>query len=122
MLQSNRAETLALLQGWERKWEWDSGEVVDMSRHLDKAKLDEFDAWAKQEIDRREEIARDAEGWCNDMEVASGIWGRRGADANKLHVLIHRLRKAIGDAGFEPWCIEKRQWGVRVRLSEVMVE
>ena len=57
MLQSNRAETLALLQGWERKWEWDSGEVVDMSRHLDKAKLDEFDAWAKQEIDRREEIA-----------------------------------------------------------------
>ena len=57
MLQSNRSETLALLQGWERKWEWDSGEVVDMSHHLDKAKLDEFDAWAKQEIDRREEIA-----------------------------------------------------------------
>ena len=36
--------------------------------------------------------------------------------------LIHRLRKAVKDAGFDPWFIEKRQWGVRVRLRRVTVK
>ena len=64
----------------------------------------------------------DAEGWCNDMEVASAIWGRGVKDANNLHVLIHRLRKSVKGAGFDPWFVEKRQWGVRLRLRHVDVK
>lgn len=69
--------------------------------------------------DRLASTSAEDEGWCNDSEVAVQIWGRSGADANKLHVLIHRLRKAVEDAGFDPWFIEKRQWGVRARLRHV---
>lgn len=69
--------------------------------------------------DRVAGSAKDEEGWCNDRDVAVRIWGRNAADANKLHVLLHRLRKAVSGAGFDPWFIEKRQWGVRVRLRQV---
>lgn len=69
--------------------------------------------------DRLQGASVDTEGWCNDNDVAVGIWGKSAADANKLHVLIHRLRKAVKEAGFDPWFIEKRQWGVRVRLRRV---
>lgn len=77
-----------------------------------------------KELDAHRQAGLDpeAEGWANDNDVAVGIWGRNAADANKLHVLIHRLRKAVKDAGFDPWFIEKRQWGVRVRLRRVTVK
>lgn len=71
--------------------------------------------------DRHVQSTQEDEGWCNDNDVAVKIWGRGGADANKLHVLIHRLRKAVEEAGFDPWFIEKRQWGVRARLRHVKV-
>lgn len=72
--------------------------------------------------DRLAGHALDAEGWCNDMEIAGAIWGRGVRDANNLHVLIHRLRKSVKGAGFDPWFVEKRQWGVRLRLRHVDVE
>jgi hypothetical protein len=72
--------------------------------------------------DRAAGAGADAEGWCNDTDVAVAIWGRSAADANKLHVLIHRLRKAVSGAGFDPWFVEKRQWGVRVRLHQVTMQ
>ncbi len=70
-------------------------------------------------LDRQAGASREDEGWCNDTEIAVKIWGRAAADANKLHVLIHRLRKAVQAEGFDPWFIEKRQWGVRARLRHV---
>ena len=48
----------------------------------------------------------------------SGQWARRANDTNTLHVLVYRLRKAAEKAGFESWFIEKRQWGLRVRLAD----
>ena len=69
--------------------------------------------------DRVENSSKEEEGWCSDHDVAVRIWGRGAADSNKLHVLVHRLRKAVSGAGFDPWFIEKRQWGVRVRLRQV---
>jgi pSer/pThr/pTyr-binding forkhead associated (FHA) protein len=62
------------------------------------------------------------DGWLSDSEAGVGIWGRQGGhDARKLHVLIHRLRKELRAAGFDPWFIEKRRRAVRVALSDVVV-
>ena len=63
-------------------------------------------------------------GWCTDQEVAAGMWGRQrgGQDGNALNVLVHRVRREAGAAGFDPWCIEKRRKEIRIRVSEVAVD
>lgn len=62
-------------------------------------------------------------GWVNDEDVATGIWGRSQAsrDVNGLHVLLHRIRKELAEAGFDPWFIEKRRKCVRARFSKVVL-
>ena len=69
--------------------------------------------------DRNQGLGPTEEGWCNDQDVAKGIWGRLPREPNALHVLVYRLRKAVEKKGLDPWFIEKRQWGLRVRLSEI---
>jgi hypothetical protein len=65
--------------------------------------------------------ARDR-GWCGDDEVMAGVWGRaRPADDNALNVLVHRLRREILAAGFDPWFIEKRRRRLRARVASVAV-
>lgn len=60
-------------------------------------------------------------GWMSDDDVANALWGRGQAsrDDNALHVLIHRVRKEVAAAGFDPWFIEKRRRCVRARFSTV---
>lgn len=60
------------------------------------------------------------EGWCSDEEIMSGVWGRHG-DINKLHVLLHRLRADVREQGLDPWCIEKKQRYVRIRVLDAEV-
>ena len=72
--------------------------------------------------DREKGLGPTEEGWCNDQDVAKGIWGRLPKETNALHVLVYRLRKAVEKKGLDPWFIEKRQWGLRVRLSDVSLE
>lgn len=63
-----------------------------------------------------------ADGWLSDAEAGVGIWGRKGSeDARKLHVVIHRLRKELRQAGFDPWFIEKRRRAVRLALDAVAI-
>ena len=50
----------------------------------------------------------------------SGVWGRHG-DINKLHVLLHRLRADVREQGLDPWCIEKKQRYVRIRVLDAEV-
>lgn len=39
--------------------------------------------------------------------VARGVWGKRAQPGdNSLHVLVHRLRREIEGAGFEPWMLD----------------
>lgn len=60
--------------------------------------------------------------WCSDDDVSTAVWGRRGgADGNSLHVLVHRLRKELKEAGFDPWFLEKRRKAIRVALRDVQV-
>lgn len=62
-------------------------------------------------------------GWCDDEDVLVAVWGRaamRQAPSN-YSVLLHRLRKELEEAGFDPWFIEKRRGAIRLRLPEVEV-
>jgi hypothetical protein len=70
--------------------------------------------------DRADGLAEAKCGWSEDQEVQSGIWGKN-RDANKYHVLLHRLRADLREHGFDPWFIEKRTGSIRARLAEVHV-
>lgn len=56
------------------------------------------------------------EGWVDTASVITGVWGRGGATTNHLNVLVHRTRQQLEKKGFDPWCIEKRRGGVRLRV------
>jgi len=70
--------------------------------------------------DRAKDVLKDEIGWTPDDDVIVGVWGRAGlADgANRLKVLVHRLRAEIERAGFDPWFIERRRRFIRVRIRE----
>lgn len=74
--------------------------------------------------DRAEGVPRSDEGWCSDLDVAIGIWGRTDADTarNRLHVLIHRVRKKFERLGLGEELIETRRAAVRGRFQRVEVE
>ena len=77
---------------------------------------------AKRAVEARASTDPTVDSWCADEEVARDIWGRRGsADANSLHVLVHRLRKELKKAGFDPWFIEKRRKAIRIALRDVQI-
>jgi hypothetical protein len=75
----------------------------------------------QRQQDREAGLPRTERGWCADAEIVTGIWGKAGRneDPNRLHVLVHRLRKEIKAAGFDPWCIEKRHRYIRIRVADV---
>ncbi|MEQ1503841.1 MAG: FHA domain-containing protein [Myxococcota bacterium] len=80
-------------------------------------------ALARQAVRDREAGLGDAEaGWCSTDDALIAVWGRGQKDANHLNVLVHRLRGHLTDEGFDPWFVEKRRGGIRVKVREVSVE
>jgi hypothetical protein len=73
--------------------------------------------------DRDEEMIFTRQGWCNDEEVSSGVWGRNWKThaGSHLHVLIHRLRKQLKGVKIDPWFIEKKRRHVRIRVEEIVI-
>jgi hypothetical protein len=67
-----------------------------------------------------EGAAPDERGWCDEHEIQRGVWGRDG-DQNKLDVLLYRLRRELGRAGLDPWCVEKRHRQLRLRAAAAIV-
>ncbi|TNE87863.1 MAG: FHA domain-containing protein [Deltaproteobacteria bacterium] len=69
-------------------------------------------------------LPADERGWMHDDDVAAGIWGRErfAQEANNYHVLVHRVRRELEAAGFDPWFLEKKRKHLRLRLDEVTVE
>ncbi|MEL6347846.1 MAG: winged helix-turn-helix domain-containing protein, partial [Myxococcota bacterium] len=61
------------------------------------------------------------QGWCTDDEIGLSVWGERWLDnaSNRLNVLIHRIRKELEEAGFDPACVQKRRGSVRLWLQQV---
>ena len=70
--------------------------------------------------DRNSSTPKEELGWLPDDDVIVGVWGRSGLPdgANRLKVLVHRLRSEIKRAGFDPWFIERRRRYIRVRVRE----
>ncbi len=77
------------------------------------------------------QLERDAEkdlpiaerGWCSDEEIACGVWGRNWQRQIKSHlyVLVHRVRKEMKVAGFDPQCIEKKRRHSRAWIQEAVL-
>lgn len=74
------------------------------------ARQHERDAKAGANIPERDR------GWCSNDSVMTGIWGRSCSRENTLHVLLHRLRTELVEAGLDPWFIEKRRGYMRARV------
>jgi len=70
--------------------------------------------------DRQEGQPPTHAGWLADTDLATGIWGRQGANRN-LNVLVTRVRGEVKGAGFNPWFIEKRRGHTRVQLQDIAV-
>jgi hypothetical protein len=60
-------------------------------------------------------------GWCDDDELAMGIWGRGERASSALPVLVHRLRKELELAGFDADFLEKARRVLRARLVDVVL-
>ncbi len=72
------------------------------------------------EKDKADQVPLDEVGWCPDDDVIVGVWGRSGLSdgANRLKVLVHRLRAELKKAGLDPWLIERRRRYIRARVRE----
>jgi hypothetical protein len=69
---------------------------------------------------RQEKVPHDEIGWCPDDDIIVGVWGRSGLSdgANRLKVLVHRLRAELKKAGLDPWLIERRRRYIRARVRQ----
>jgi len=60
----------------------------------------------------------EAGGWVDDETLATGIWGARHR-ARSPRVVLCRVRADLRDAGLDPWCLEKRVGGTRLRVHDI---
>jgi hypothetical protein len=69
---------------------------------------------------RETETPPDEIGWCPDDDIIVGVWGRSGLNdgANRLKVLVHRLRAELKKSGVDPWLIERRRRYIRARVRD----
>lgn len=75
------------------------------------------------ERDIEKELPVAERGWCSDEEIACGVWGRNWQRQIKSHlyVLVHRVRKELKVAGFDPQCIEKKRRHSRAWIQEAVL-
>ncbi|MEZ4316700.1 MAG: FHA domain-containing protein [Myxococcota bacterium] len=78
----------------------------------------------KLQQDREAGLPSTEAGWHHDEDVLVAVWGRAGLRqaGSNYSVLLHRIRKELEDAGFDPWFIEKRRGAVRLRLPRIDVK
>lgn len=69
-------------------------------------------------------LARSLNGWVEDTELGTGIWGREWVrqTANNLNVLIHRTRKQAQQAGYDRRFLERRRGALRLRIADARVQ
>jgi hypothetical protein len=73
----------------------------------------------KEDLDKGE--PEPVAGWIDDEDVLIGVWGRAALHqaTSNWSVLLHRLRRELDEAGFDPAIIEKRRGAVRLRLRNI---
>lgn len=57
-------------------------------------------------------------GWVDDETLSTGIWGAASRHRSP-RVVLCRTRGDLRDAGLDPWCLEKRAHGTRLRVQRV---
>lgn len=64
---------------------------------------------------------RDDAGWMDDDEVTVAIWGRQAHQRapSTYAVLVHRIRRELLEAGFDPGVFERRRGACRLRLDRI---
>lgn len=70
--------------------------------------------WAR---DRRRGVAVQTAGWCPTAELLDAVWGPGGQESH-LNTALHDLRAELKTNGFDPWFLERRMSGLRVRVAE----
>ncbi len=78
---------------------------------LARARAEALDAGARDDL----------AGWMDDEDVLVAVWGRSALRqaASAYSVLLHRIRRELDAAGFDPTFVEKRRGATRVRLYSV---
>lgn len=80
-------------------------------------------ALARQWVrDREQGLGATEVGWCRTDDLLVAVWGRAAKDSNHLNVLLHRLRGQLEQDGLDPFFVEKRRGGMRVRVAEVVLK
>lgn len=74
--------------------------------------------------DARSDVPPLERGWLQESDAVQGVWGRAAGSnpATALNVLVWRVRKDMEAGGFDPWCLEKRQRALRLRVARVAVQ
>jgi len=74
--------------------------------------------------DREQGQPREQQGWTADRELGQAVWGDAWLNngSNRLNVLIHRVRRALQDDGFNPDCIQKQRGAARLWIQRVHLE
>jgi hypothetical protein len=76
----------------------------------------------KAVTDVRAGLPPDRVGWCEDDDLARGLWGRGQRASSTLAVTVHRLRKDIRQAGLDDQFLEKGRRTLRIRLVDIAIE
>ncbi|MEZ4317356.1 MAG: FHA domain-containing protein [Myxococcota bacterium] len=71
--------------------------------------------------DREAGLARDEEGWMDDVDAVTAVWGRTAAGdvSNRLSVVVYRLRSDLKKAGLDPSFLERERGRIRVRAASI---
>ena len=71
--------------------------------------------------DARQGVLALERGWLSEADAITGVWGRSAGSnpSTALNVLVWRVRKDMEARGFDPWCLEKRQRALRLRVARV---
>ncbi|MCB9679179.1 MAG: FHA domain-containing protein [Alphaproteobacteria bacterium] len=71
--------------------------------------------------DREDGLARSEEGWMDDVDAVTAVWGRTaiGDVSNRLSVVVYRLRTDLKKAGLDPAFLERERGRIRVRAAGI---
>ena len=74
--------------------------------------------------DRRTEKPSRLVGWVEDEQLRRLVWGPQAQRMypNNLQVLIRRVRKELGEAGFDGWCLQKHNGHTRLAIRKVEIQ
>lgn len=78
---------------------------------------------ARRRLADLEAGVREEAGWMDDDEVMVAIWGRQAHQRapSTYAVLVHRIRRELLEAGFDPGLFERRRGACRLRLDRIRI-